>query len=83
MHLILFGWLYIALMLSLTQWPNVLAMIALFLFLGIVPAILLLHGLRGRALSETRAAQRARRDAALMKEAVGHRDDGDANKNED
>jgi hypothetical protein len=83
MHLILFAWLYIALMLSLTQWPNVLAMTGLFLLLGIVPGMLLLHGLRGRTLSETRAAQRARRDAALVKQTVGRGDDGDADENED
>lgn len=82
MHLILFAWLYIALMLSLTEWPNLLAMIALFLVLGIVPAMLLLHGLRGRPLGETRAAQRARRDAELVKKAMSRSDDGDTHKDE-
>ncbi len=83
MHLIVFAWLYIALMISLSQWPHVFAMVGVFLLAGIVPAALLLHGLRGSAVNEARATQRARRDAALMEEAVGRGDDANAEKNED
>lgn len=83
MHLIVFAWLYIALMISLSQWPDILAMVGIFLLAGILPSALLLHGLRGSATKGARAAQRARRDTALMQETVGRGDDADTEKNQE
>ena len=40
MHIILIAWLYVILMLSISYWPDVVAMLWRFALFGIVPAFL-------------------------------------------
>jgi uncharacterized membrane protein YphA (DoxX/SURF4 family) len=82
MFVIAIVWLYFSLLLAIGLWPNVLAMVGTFVVLGILPAAFLFHNLRGSANSRIRERQRARRDAELMQQPMGNRDDGDTDKDQ-
>jgi hypothetical protein len=56
-------WIYIALMISVTRWPDVGAMVITFLLLGGLPLVfVIVLVVRGSKLDQIRAQQRARRD---------------------
>ena len=56
-------WVYIALMISVSRWPDIGGMIATFLLLGALPlAFVVLLVVRGSKLDKIREQQRLRRD---------------------
>jgi hypothetical protein len=55
--------IYIALMIAVSRWPDILGMVITFLVLGGIPlAMVIFFVVRGSKLNEIRRQQRARRD---------------------
>jgi hypothetical protein len=67
----LVAWTYIALMLSLSQWPDIGAMVITFVVLGGLPlGFVVLMLARGSKLGDIRHRQRARRDNNAKDDSV-------------
>lgn len=63
MFVVIITWVYIALMISVTRWPDVPAMLLSFLLLGGFPLVIVIFIIgRGKTLDDIRRRQRARRD---------------------
>lgn len=75
MLITLIVWIYLALLIAIFQWPDVLSMALTFLIIGTIPMVFLfLMMTRGKRLGHVRQQQRARRDADLaasVKSGVG------------
>jgi hypothetical protein len=64
-------WIYIALMIAITRWPDVGAMVFTFLNLGGIPLVLVIFiVVRGSKLDDIRRQQRARRDEQEKNDSV-------------
>ena len=64
-------WIYIALMIAITRWPDVGAMVFTFLILGGIPLVLVIFiVVRGIKLDDIRRQQRARRDEQEKNDSV-------------
>lgn len=75
MLITLIVWIYLALLIAISQWPDILSMVLTFLVLGGIPMVFLTVTMtRGKRLNSIRQQQRARRDADLaasVKSGVG------------
>lgn len=66
LHIIAIGWLWVALMMSITQ-PSIVSGVSTFIFYGLLPCALLLYLLATPA----RRRRQARRTAELANQAQG------------
>jgi hypothetical protein len=64
-------WIYVALMIAVSQWPDIGRMILTFMVLGGIPLVLvILIVARGSKLDDIRRQQRARRDEQNKKDSM-------------
>lgn len=64
-------WIYIALMIAITRWPDIGAVVLTFLVLGGIPlALVVFIVVRGSKLDNIRRQQRARRDEQKKNDSV-------------
>ncbi|KPK11582.1 MAG: hypothetical protein AMJ68_05245 [Acidithiobacillales bacterium SG8_45] len=64
-------WIYIALMIAVSRWPDIGAMVLTFLLLGGIPLVLVIFiVVRGSKLDQIRRQQRARRDEQNKKDSM-------------
>ena len=71
MFITLVAWIYIALIIAVSRWPDIGAMITTFLLLGALPlAFVIVIVVRGSKLSQIRAQQRERRDKEKQDDSV-------------